>query len=47
MVKLQEVRRKFSITIPHEIIKLKKWRKGQEIVLGFDHEGNIILKEIK
>ncbi len=46
MVKLQEVKNRYSITIPKQYVKLKKWEKGQELVVGFDHNGDIVIKEI-
>ena len=47
MVKLQEVNGQFFITVPKEYVKEKRWIKGQELVLGFDQNGNIIIKEIR
>lgn len=46
MVKLQESKNRFSITIPKEYVKAKGWEKGQELVLGFDHNGDIVIKEV-
>jgi len=46
MVKLQEFKNRFFITIPKEYIELKKWSKGQELVLGFDHNGDIVIREV-
>jgi len=46
MVKLQENKNRWFVTIPKEYVKLKKWKKGQELALGFDHNGNIVIKEI-
>lgn len=46
MVKLQESKNRYSITIPKEYVKQKGWEKGQELVLGFDHNGDIVIKEI-
>ena len=47
MVKLQESDGRFFITIPKEYVKEKGWKKGQVIVIGFDVNGNLILKDIK
>jgi len=46
MVKLQENKNRWFVTIPKEYVKLKKWVKGQELVLGFDHDGKIVIKDI-
>ena len=47
MVKLQENKNRWFVTIPKEYVKLKKWKKGQELVLGFDHNGDIVIKEVE
>lgn len=47
MVKLQEYKRQFFITIPKEYVADKGWKKGQDIVIGFDTNGNLVLKSIK
>ena len=48
MVKLQQMKQgQFMVSVPKEYVKLKGWRKGQELAMGFDHEGNIVLKEVK
>ena len=46
LVKLQENKNRWFVTIPKEYVKLKKWKKGQELALGFDHNGNIVIKEV-
>lgn len=48
MVKLQYDRNaQFKITLPKQIMKAKKWRKGDEISIEFDKEGNLVLKNEK
>ena len=48
MVKLQQTPDgQFLLTIPREYAKLKKWEKGQELVIGFNEKGNLELKEVK
>ncbi len=47
MVKLQEYKGQFFVTIPREYVADKKWEKGQDIVIGFDASGNLILKGVK
>ena len=46
MVKLQENKNRWFITIPKEHIKLKEWEKGRKLVLGFDHGKRIVIKEV-
>ena len=41
MVKLQETQGRYSVNIPAEYIKKKKWIKGQEILFSFNERGNI------
>ena len=47
MVKLQEYKGQFFITIPREHVADKGWKKGQNIVIGFDVNGDILLRAIK
>lgn len=46
MPKLQEAKGRYYITIPLEIIKLKKWHKGQDLALGFNQDGDILIRPI-
>jgi hypothetical protein len=46
MVKLQEVRGRFSLRTPKGYGKWKKWQKGQELVIGFNERGNLEISEI-
>lgn len=46
MVKLQETKGRYFLSVPKEYVKLKKWKKGTELVFGFDHQGRIIIEEI-
>ena len=43
MVKLQETKDRYFITIPREMVKQKGWKKGQEILFLFNERGNIEL----
>jgi bifunctional DNA-binding transcriptional regulator/antitoxin component of YhaV-PrlF toxin-antitoxin module len=44
MVKLQENKNRFFITIPKEFVKYMKWNKGQEILVTLDRiSGNLEL----
>jgi len=45
MVKLQyDQNEQFKITLPKQIMKAKKWKKGDELSIEFDKEGNLVLK---
>jgi hypothetical protein len=46
MVRLQESKGQFLITIPQEFIRKKKWQKGKELILSFNERGNIELVEV-
>ena len=47
MVKLQENKNRWFITIPKEIVEFKKWEKGQELLVVMDFENNVQIKEAK
>lgn len=40
MIKLQEVNGRYFVSIPKELVRWKKWEKGQELVIGFNERGN-------
>lgn len=46
MVKIQEAKSQFWITIPKLMIKKKGWKKGQELLWSFNQDGNLVLMEI-
>lgn len=46
MVKLQENKGQYFITIPHEIVEKKKWTKGQKLVVIFNERGNIEIEAL-
>jgi len=41
MPKLQEIKGRFFITVPMELVKQKKWKKAQTLFLIFNERGNI------
>ncbi len=46
MVKLQfDNNQQFKITLPKPIVLAKSWKKGDDINIEIDGEGNIILKK--
>ncbi|MBU0461277.1 MAG: AbrB/MazE/SpoVT family DNA-binding domain-containing protein [Nanoarchaeota archaeon] len=45
MVKLQfDNNKQFKITLPKAIIDAKGWKKGDDIKIELDSQGNIVLK---
>jgi len=47
MVKLQETKDRYFITFPKQLVEAKGWKKGQVLIIGFDQNGDIIIKEGK
>jgi hypothetical protein len=45
MVKLQEFRKQFFITVPRSIAKAKSMRKGQDLDWKLDNIGRLFLLE--
>lgn len=46
MVKLQQTPDgQYLITLPREYVKKKQWKKGQELLISFDADGDIKLIE--
>jgi len=45
-VKLQENKNIFFITVPKDYIRLKKWKKRQNLVFTVNQDGDLILKEV-
>ena len=41
MAKLQESKGRYSIVIPKEMVKLKEWKKGQDLVIVFNERGSL------
>lgn len=46
MVKLQESKNRYSITIQKKFVKAKGWEKGQELLVNLNNDGNIEIKEM-
>ena len=46
MVKLQQIKERSFVYIPKEYIKWKGWKKGTELVLGFNERGNLEIAEV-
>ena len=56
MAKLQEVkyptskngmRAQYFISVPQQVIRVKHWQKGQELLFNFNKDGNIELIEVQ
>jgi len=47
MVKLQQINGSSFVYIPKEYIKWKGWKKGEELVLGFNERGNLEIVEVE
>ena len=46
MAKLQDSKGKYWVIIPQLMIKKKGWKKGQEFILNFDQDGNVVIMEV-
>ena len=44
-MKLQEFEGRYSVTIPKEIVKLKRWNKGTKLILVLDRTGALLIVE--
>jgi len=44
-MKIQEVKGRYFISIPINLVKQKEWKKGQDIFLVFNERGNIELTD--
>jgi hypothetical protein len=47
MVKLQEVKGQFSISVPKELVKEKKWNKGIRLIFRLMPSGIVEVVEAK
>jgi bifunctional DNA-binding transcriptional regulator/antitoxin component of YhaV-PrlF toxin-antitoxin module len=46
MVKLQfDSNQQFKITLPKQLAKAKRWKKGDELAFELDDKGNLIIKK--
>jgi len=46
MVKLQELKGRFFISIPKEYVKQTKLEKGDSLTISFNERGNLELKKV-
>lgn len=49
MVKLQysKQNKRFHLTVPGELVESKHWKKGQRLLLAFNAQGNIEIRELE
>jgi hypothetical protein len=47
MVRLQETKGRYFLTIPNEYVRKKKWIKGQELLFSFDQDGNLVIMPVE
>jgi len=45
-MKVQESKGRFWVSLPITKIRIKKWKKGQEVDWSFDKDGNLVLREV-
>ncbi len=41
MVRLQESKGRYFITFPKNIVENKEWEKGQDLIIGFNQDGDV------
>jgi len=46
-MKLQNNKGQFRLTIPKDLVKVKGWDQGTELVIALDAAGDLIIKEIR
>lgn len=46
IMKIQENKNRFYITIPKDIVKVKRWKKGLEVAVVMDSDGSVRIKEV-
>ena len=48
MPKLQHTKNgQFTVTIPHELVKAKKWKKGDLLAFAFNERGNLEITKVE
>ncbi len=45
MPRLQEVKGRYFITVPVELVKRKGWKKAQKLFFVFNEKGEIAIKD--
>ena len=47
MVKLQENKNRFFVSISKEKVAKKKWKKGQRLDWNYNQDGDLVLSEVE
>jgi len=47
MVKLQENKGQYFVTLPKDYIEKKKWKKGQRLIVSFNERGNLEVSDLE
>jgi len=47
MVRLQESKGRYFITFPKNIVENKEWEKGQDLIIGFNQDGDVLIREVR
>jgi antitoxin component of MazEF toxin-antitoxin module len=47
MVKIQEYKNQYFVTIPKDYVEQAKWSKGDSLTVSFNERGNIELKKVE
>ena len=47
MVKLQQTKRQFTVTIPKVYVDQAKFKKGDDLTISFNERGNLELCKVK
>jgi antitoxin component of MazEF toxin-antitoxin module len=47
MVKLQQMKRQYTVTIPTVYVKQAKLKKGDDLTVSFNERGNLELSKVK
>ena len=47
MVKIQEGKSQHWITIPKNLMKMKKWKKGTELIWNINRDGYLEIREVE
>jgi carbohydrate-selective porin OprB len=45
-MKIQDNKGQFKLTIPRDLVKIKGWKQGTEVIIVMNETGDLIIKEI-
>jgi antitoxin component of MazEF toxin-antitoxin module len=46
MVRLQEHKNRWFITIPRDVVVMKKWKKGQDLYVSIDNNNQVVIRQV-